>query len=271
MVKKLLTALLLLTLLPCAALAGGVFDDADLFTSSEISALEATIEDMWDAYAVDVFVLTSEDAPYNRSLDYADLFYEENSKAADGLVYFIDMRNRVPTISTSGSMIDLITDDRLNVLLDAGYDDLARGRYGDAAKAVLRQLGSYLRQGRVEGSYRYDAETSQRLTNRYNTLTAGEAGIAALAGLVVAGAFVLAIERSYQLKGGTYRYNLAENASRSLTEDEERFLRQHVTRRVNPPPPPTSSSSGGHGGGSGSAVHHSSGGGSHGGGSGRHF
>lgn len=281
MVKKLLglmTACLLL-LLPCAALAEArVFDDADLFTASEIQELEAYIDKLREDYQMDVAVLTSMDAPLNRSLDYADAFYESYGlgmgKDEAGFLFFIDMRNRVPTIYTYGVMIDYITDHRLETLLDAGYDDLARGRYGSAAMDVLRQLNVYLRQGREAGSFRYDAVTGERLTGLYNPLTSGEMLIAAIAGLAVAAIFVKSVTGSYQLKGGTYRYNVAGNASRTLTRDEEQFVTQRVTRQVRPPVSTGgggSHSGGSHSSGHGSAVHHSSGGRSFGGGSGRKF
>lgn len=266
MVKKLTLALLAL-LWPVFALAESVYDECGLFTAGEIQQMEEAVDEIREDYGMDVLVLTSERARLNRSLDFADNFYDESGAGEDGMVYFIDMRNRVPAISTSGEMIDLITDRRLEKLLDAGYDDLSRGRYGEAVLTTLRQLKTYLRQGREEGSYRYDAVTGERLTGRYNRLTSLEALVAAAAGLIAAGAFIASVAGRYQMKGGVNHYNLADNASRTLTRDDERFLHQTVMRHRNDPPP---SSHGGNGG-SGSGVHTSSGGQTHGGGSGRHF
>ena len=274
MVKRLicLLAACLMLMMPIAALADArVFDDANLFTSAEIQQLEAYAEQLWADYGMDVLVLTSEKAPLNDSLDFADLFYEDHAVSEDGLVYFIDMRNRVPTISTSGKMIDYITDYRLDVLLDAGYDDLARGRYGSAAMTVLRRLNTYLGQGREEGSYRYDAVTGVRLTEEYNRLTSYEIAIAAVVGAAVAMIIVASVSGSYSLKGGTYRYDLNGNAARTLTRDEEQFVTQRVTRHRNEPTHTSSGSHTSHSSGRGSSVHHSSSGRSHGGGSGRKF
>ena len=275
MVKRLicLLAACLMLMLPLAALADGrVYDEANLFTSAEIQQLEAYAEQLWEDYEMDVLVLTSEKAPLNRSLDYADLFYEQNADSEDGLVFFIDMNNRVPTISTSGGMIDIVTDQRLDVLLDAGYNDLARGRYGSAAMAVLRQVRTYLGQGRQEGSYRYDAVTGVRLTETYNTLTSGELLVALIAGVAVAGVIIASVSGGYQLKGGTYRYDMNANISKNLTRDEEQFVTQRVRRQVRQAAPAsTGSSSSFHSSGRGSSVHHSSSGGTHGGGSGRKF
>ena len=274
MVRKLLCLLAAcLLLIPSMALAEQwVYDNANLFTGAEIQELEAYIAELRENYGMDVMVLTSEDAPLDQSLDYADIFYERHASSEDGMVYFIDMSNRVPTISTSGEMIDMITDRRLNKLLDVSYDELARGRYGDSAMAVLRQLNTYLRQGREEGSYRYDAVTGQRLTASYNRLTSYEIALAAVVGAAVALIIVASVAGSYQLKGGTYRYDLNGNTTRTLTRDEERFVTQRVTRQVRQAAPAGGGSHTSHSSsGRGSSVHHSSSGHSHGGGSGRKF
>lgn len=270
MVKKLLSLLMVCLLLtPLAALAEGrVFDDAKLFTASEIQELEAYADRLWADYRMDVLVLTSEDALLNDSQDYADLFYERTASSEDGMVYFIDMRNREQTISTSGLMIDYITDRRLNALFDAASGNLSRGSYGGAAMAVLKRLNTYLGQGREEGSFRYDAETGMRLTASYNRLTSYEVAIAAVVGAAVAMIIVASVSGSYQLKGGTYRYDLSGNTARELTRDEEQFVTQHVTRQVHQAAPASGGSHhSGHSSGRGSSVHHSSSGRSHGGGS----
>lgn len=282
MVKKLLCLMVVcLLLVPCSALAESrVFDNANLFTTSEIQELEAYIEQLRADYQMDVAVLTSNDAPLNKSFDYAQKFYINNDLGMGddytGFLYFIDMHNREPWICTSGVMIDYINDSRRDTLLDVGYNDLARARYGSAAMTVLRQLNVYLRQGREAGSFRYDAVTGERLSGLYNPLTAGEMVAAAIAGFVVAAIIVASVSGSYQLKGGTYRYSVTENTSRSLTKDEEQFVTQRVTRHARQPVHTGSSSHGSshstsRSSGKGSAVHHTSSGRSFGGGGGRKF
>lgn len=272
MVKKLLCLLTVaLLLIPGMALASGaVYDNANLFTASEIQDMEAYIAKLREDYGMDVLVLTSRDARLNRSQDDADLFYEQHATTEDGFLYFIDLRNREQTISTSGMMIDFITNRRLNGLFDAASYDLSRERYGSATMAVLRQLNTYLMQGREEGSFRYDAETGWRLTPSYNKLTVYEIALAAVVGIAVAMIIVASVSGSYSLKGGTYHYNMGDNASRTLTRDEEHFVSQRVTRQVRQPAPaPGSNAHGYHASGNskGSAVHRSSSGHSHGGGS----
>lgn len=280
MVKKLVCLLAVcLLLIPCAALAETrVFDEANLFTAAEIQEMEAYIEQIRTDYQVDVAVATSDSVPMNRSQAYSDDFYASHDFGMGedhaGLLFLIDMSNRVPVITTDGVMIDYITDSRLENLLDAGYNDLRMGRYGSASMRTLKQLGAFLREGRQKGSFRYDLETGKRLSGLYNPLTSGEMLVAALAGLAVAAIFVASVSARYQLKGSTYRYNLADNASRSLTREDEQFIRQFVTRQARQPVTTSHTGSGSGGSrssGMGSAVHRSSSGRSFGGGTGRKF
>lgn len=272
--KRLLALIAALLLLPCIALASSrVIDDAGLFSESEIAQMEELIASMREAYQMDVVVLTSEDAGYKDSQDFADLYYENHGYGIGdddaGLLYLIDMRNRVPCISTTGTMADYITDSRLEELFDCSYDQLKAGQYGQSTLTLLRKLESFLRAGRQEGSFRYDRETGKRLSGVYNPLTGGETLAALAAGLAVAFILYKSITARYSLKGGTYRYNLAANGSCRLTRNDETFLRQSVSvvrHDTNP-----GGSGGGHSGGGGSAMHTSSSGTSHGGGVGKGF
>ncbi|MDO4483630.1 MAG: TPM domain-containing protein [Clostridia bacterium] len=280
MVKRIAALLLLLMLVPIFAMAErpAVVDDAGLFTDSQIERLERIIHDIRTKYQMDAVVLTTNDVPYgsDRAVqDYADLWYERNGYGMgpddSGFLYMIDMHNRMQIISTSGMMIDYINDNRRESLLDTGGRYLSAGRYGNAAIAVMEQLGSMLAEGRQKGQFRYDAETGKRLSGVYNPLTAAEMGIAAAAGIAAAFIFAGSVSAVYSLKGSTYRYNAAKAAQRSLSQDDVRFTHETVTR-VRKAEPSSRGGGGGFGGGGGmgSSVHRSSSGRSHGGG-GRHF
>ena len=272
--------LLVLLLLPAAGFAAGrVTDECGLFTQEEIAAIEAEIDEIRQTYQMDVAVLTTTKVPDNRSsssedqtMAYADRYYEEQGYGMGedraGLLYLIDMHNRVSYVSTAGIMIDYIDEDREEELLGAADDDLAARRYGRATLSLLRKLKSILSRGIREGHFRFDDVTGERLTGLYNKLTTGELAVAALVG---AGAGLLALGAvlgRYKRMAGTYRFDKATQSAVSLTRNEKTFLRSRVSR--------TRISSGGSGGrfgggsGSGSGVHISSGGMSHGGG-GHHF
>ena len=272
MMKRMACLLLaLLMLLPCAAQAGAMVDDAaGLFTADEIQRIETVIQRIREKYQMDAVVVTSYSVGYNDSQDFADLYYERGGYGlgddAAGLLYLIDMNNRVPCISTSGVMIDYITDSRLEELFDCSYNELTWGAYGDSALALLEKLEVFLEAGRVEGSFRYDAQTGKRLSGLYNKLTMAEMGLAALAAMGVALVMWTTVSASYNMKGGSFRCEHAVESSRHLIRDDEVFLRKEVTRTKN-----VQVQSGGGRSGSGSSVHRSSSGGFHGGGVGRKF
>lgn len=281
MVKRILCLLMLILLLPCAALANEmVIDDANLFSSYEINDMEQIIQRIEAEYQMDILVLTTYDVPqtYNDYAiqDYADNYFDQHGyglgEDGAGLLYMIDMTNRAPCISTSGVMIDYITDDRRDTLFNVSYDRLAMGDYGRAAVALLQSLERFLEEGRLEGSFRYDAETGQRLSGLYNALTGTEMLIAAAVGLAVAAGMYASVSGKYSLKGSTYRYDRMANTNCQFTKNEEQYLRQS-TNVIRNATNNGGRSGGGYSGGSGrgSSVHHSSGGSSHGGGVGRRF
>ncbi|MBQ8556502.1 MAG: TPM domain-containing protein [Clostridia bacterium] len=284
MVKKLLCILLLL-LVPVLALADAlseladtqVIDDAGLFTPSELADMAEIIDQVERDHQVDIVVLTTWDVPddYSESMyrvrDYADNFYDNGGYGMgeddSGMLILLDMNNRVMWLSTGGVMIDYITDSREEDILDAASFGLSVGDYGDAMIAALKETRSFMNKGRLEGTFRYDEVTGQRLSGMYNALTGAEAVLAGIAGVAAAAVFVLVVKSRYSLAGSTYSYDLETNAECELTRDNEQYLRQTVTRHAR-----SSGNGGGSGGGrsGGSGVHRSSGGVSHGGG-GRRF
>ncbi|MBQ8312630.1 MAG: TPM domain-containing protein [Clostridia bacterium] len=180
MVKRILCMLLLALLLPCAALANEmVIDDAKLFSSYEISDMEQIIQRIEAEYQMDILVLTTYDVPQTYSdyaiQDYADNYFDQHGyglgEDSAGLLYMIDMTNRAPCISTSGVMIDYITDDRLDTLFNASYDDLCNGNYGKATIVLLNTLESQMEQGIPDGSFRYNAETGMILNESSKSIS----------------------------------------------------------------------------------------------------
>ena len=272
MVRRLL-ALLMLLWLPVTALAQNpaVVDDANLFSTQEEAEIQEKAMEIIQRYQVDVVVVTSYAPQKGKSLAFADDYYDRNGYGVGedeaGLLYLIDMSNRVPTISTKGIMIDYITDSRLEELFDCSYDALAAGDYARSTMQLLNRLESFLADGIQEGSFRYDKATGKRLTGLYNALTSGELLVAVLAGIGVALGMIALIAGKYQLRTSTYHYDLQEHSSFHADVDQERYIRSTVVHRAKPQ---HTGHPGGRGGG-GSGVHTSSGGGVHGGGSGRGF
>lgn len=247
-----------------------VFDYAGLMSESEISELEALISGMRSAYNMDFVVLTSNDAASGESMAYADDFYDYNGFGVgtewDGFLFFIDMNNRVPTISTCGLMIRYVTDARLNALLDTSYNYLAEDQFASAAYMTLSQLEGFIQEGIPSDQYNIDEYGNTDYyyeTEPMRALTGTEFLIALGIGLVCALILFSSVKYRYGLKGSTYKYNLNGNTVVNITGATDVYLRTNVVKVRK-----QSSSSGG---GSRSSTHSSSSGRSHGGGSGRSF
>jgi uncharacterized protein len=243
-----------------------VFDNAKLMSQSEIDRLEGTIKLLKSQYKMDFVVLTSSDVPIDKSHDFADDFYDNNGFGAgddfSGILFLIDMNNRLVTVSTSGLMIRYLTDARLNTLLDAVTPNLTGGKYGEAAYIALVQLSVYLTNGIPGNQYNQDEEGNIDRYVKPRAVTLGEAAIALLVGLLSGVILYFAVHHAYAMKGSVYKYDLQKNTTVTVTGATDVYLRTQVTRT----PRASSTGSGGIGGGM-SSTHRSSSGRIHGGGS----
>lgn len=259
---------------------GQVIDAVGALSADTIYLITQEIEAIERKHQVDVVVLVTDDVPKDYSDNlwrverYADDFYDNGGYGMgedfSGILYLIDLNNRVQYISTGGVMMQYISDYREERIFDAAETYLYRSDWGGAALAAVRQISRYMAEGREKGVFLYDRDTGERLSGYHNPLEMYEILIA-LGGGVVVGLIVCgSVSSSYNLKGSTYRYDVAGKASCSLTRDDEQFIRQSVSRAARSSG--SSSMGGGHSGGrsGGSGVHRSSSGRSHGGG-GRRF
>ena len=267
----------LLSVLSClwasVALADGdrVFDRAELFTASEVQELEQEIQSFQEATGMDFVIVTSNESHKGSAQQIADAFYEQGGFGLDeeksGILYYIDMDDRYHYLSTTGAMIDYMTDARIENAIDEVTRYLSAGAYAQGASQMISIVRQYIRDGIPEGQYRYDAVTGQRLTARHKALTKNEIILALVIGFAVCLIYVACVRSRYSLKGSTYHYSYQDNGSMKLTDQEDTYLRTTTTRVRKPDPP---ENTGSHGGGGGSGVHTSSSGTSHGGGGG-HF
>lgn len=267
----------LLSVLSClwasAALADGdrVFDRAELFTASEVQELEQEIQAFQEETGMDFVIVTSNESHKGSAQQIADAFYEQGGFGLDeeksGILYYIDMDDRYHYLSTTGAMIDYMTDARIENAIDEVTRYLSAGAYAQGASQMISIVRQYVRAGIPEGQYRYDVVTGQRLTARHKALTKNEILLALVIGLAVCLIYVACVKSRYSLKGSTYHYSYQDNGSMKLTDQEDTYLRTTTTRVRKPDPP---ENTGSHGGGGGSGVHTSSSGTSHGGGGG-HF
>lgn len=238
-----------------------VNDEAGLFTTDQIQSLEQQAEKLNEKIKGRVLIVTTT-SNSEEPRDFADNYLRDAvGNDQNGSVLLLDMGQREIYISTSGNMIDYLTDSRIDSILDDVYDQMTNAAYYNAAKAYLSKSATYVEDGVPGGHYRVDEETGK--ITRYKVLTTVEIIIAVVLALILSLVFYFVTVSRYQLKSGIYKYPFREKSSIKLTEKTDRLTNSFVTtRRIPKSPPP--------GSGGGGSTTHSCGGGTFGGG-GRSF
>lgn len=280
----LLLALLFLIAAPASVYAASgsdgrdrVIDNANLFTAKEKKSLEEQVKDARDTSGMDLVVLTINDADGKTAQAYADDYYDQNDFGTgsdhSGALYLIDMDNREIAISTLGRMTRYLTDERIDSILDAAYEKVAKGQYAASAKTAISKIASFVEAGIPDGQYKYDSQTGKadyykkRSITWYNVLFAlGAAGVIAILPCI-------ATVNQYKMKSAhrqalNYRMSYRSGSAFAFHNSNDLFVNRIVTqRRIQ------RDSNSGYGGGRGggfsgrSTTHRSSSGRSHGGGS----
>lgn len=149
-----------------------MYDDAALLSDEEQQSLSEEITNLQETTGWEVYVLTTEDAQGKTAREYADDFYDTTATGDDGVVFLIDMDNREVTISTAGEAIYYLNDDRIDDILDNGYDYVVDGEYASCFSSMLSDAEYYYEVGVPSDAYTYDEETGE--IHYYHVLTLGE-------------------------------------------------------------------------------------------------
>jgi len=241
-----------------------VDDQAGLYTAGEVAALKDTAQALGNAYAMDIVIVTTDDTGGKSARDYADDYFDYNGygvgEERDGVLYLLDMEHREVYISTSGQAIRILTDARIDSILDDVFaGGLSEGDYYGGTEAFLTATGNYLAAGVPEGQYTVEERGP-------NTLTFKELIIGGIVAVLVAGAYTEKIVKAYKGKPKPAIFDVNQNSQVNLSVVSDTLVNSRVFSRAIPRVEAGSSS--GHG--TRSTVHHSSSGRSHGGG-GRRF
>lgn len=223
-------------------------DQADLFSNEQKTQIESELQQFHKKTGMTGVVVTTNNAEGKTSQDYADDFYDDNRYGTDkensGFLLLLDLDNRKVYLSTTGKMIKLLSDRRIERILDQSVPYMGDQQYAKAATTAIQEIEHY-----------YDRDQPG--------FTPLKIMIACAAGILTALAFFLFIQSRYHLKSGTYQYPYHDKGSVHLTDQSDIFITSFITtRRI-----PRNNNSGG---GGGSSTHTSSGGSTHGGG-GRSF
>ncbi len=125
----------------------GVIDDGDLLTDEEEEQLTQYIEDISAKHGVHVLALTvSHKKGYSNndigSISYASSFYdkyvEDSSIDSPGFMVMLDMENHFLYIHTSNNVIDWVSAEDCDDILDDTYDLAGADKYYDALYQTIR-------------------------------------------------------------------------------------------------------------------------------------
>ena len=262
-----------------------VFDQAGLFSETEIIQLEEKIAQCTKRTKMDVVIVSAYADGERSAEEYADDYYDYGGfgvgKKASGvlLLYYMDGPGQPGGecyISTAGTMINMLTDERIESILDDVYGDLGNRDFAGATEHFLEDVKAYVKEGVESGQYTYDRDTGEIV--RYHSIRLYEVAIAMVIAGILAGSVCLDIKKRYAMKQSSREVSNSLQAYRAdcafhFSVAGDKMVNKYV--RSVPIPRNTSSGSGGRGhSGSSSAgrstIHTSSSGSSHGGG-GRRF
>ncbi len=255
-----------------------VFDGAGLFSSGEIEELEEVVAEVREEAGFDAAVMTTDDSEGKSARMYAADRYDElglgEGSDQSGVLYLIDMDNREIYLLTTGEAIRILTDARIETILDAAYEEVADGNYAASARTALENVAYYAKKGIVSGQYNYDEETGR--ISVYRSVSIIEFLLALIVSAAVAGGAVMKVKRSYNMEEDPKQlagYNMAYRASSEfqMAGNKDQLLNTFVTTMLIANAVSNGRPGGRSGGSSGrSTTFHGSSGRSHGGG-GRKF
>ena len=121
-----------------------VHDMADLLTDEEENDLQNLLADLSSIHGGNHLIVTTDDVEGKTSMEYADDFFDYKGYGPDGSLLLINMEDREWWISTTGFMIDVLTDSDISRLGDAVTDDLKNESYYEGFREYIRNLNSEL-------------------------------------------------------------------------------------------------------------------------------
>lgn len=243
-----------------------VEDRAGCLTDEQERLLDQDARDLGGSYNMDLVIVTTQDTEGKSTVDYADDYFDDHGYGAgpenSGVLFLIDLEHREVYISTTGTAISYLTDERIENILDAVFDGgLADGDYYGAARAFLSATAGYLQAGIPENQYTEEEQGPNRLTWSEALLGVLLSGLSALV-------FYIKTRSRYRAKPQTPVFEFRKNSVLHFSEVQDNLVKTFVTTRLIPN---SVQRTGGLGSGSGRSTVHRSGSGRMHGGGGRKF
>lgn len=134
--------------LPVSAAENSIDDDAQLLTPDQINQLKQEIQPLEEKTKASVFIVTTNNNTYGDEQEFADHYLlNKVGKDQNAILFLIDMDLRKVYISTSGNMIDYMTDARIDDTLDKVMDGMSQGNYFAAAQTFVQETQAFVDKG----------------------------------------------------------------------------------------------------------------------------
>lgn len=124
-----------------------IADGAALFSSEEINTIEASCDSIEQRYATSVYIVTSDKIGENNNYEsYMDSIGNDENAPKNLVLLFISMKEnqRVYNIFGYGKAEKMLTNSRLNKILDAMYADIKGGAYYEAIDTFCDETMTYM-------------------------------------------------------------------------------------------------------------------------------
>lgn len=250
MIKQALAALaasvvLFASVMP--ALAEGeqrVFDNADILTDREEQLLEESIADFTAEYEADLVILTERDSSVSDPELHAQDYYDEQGfgvgEERSGMILYVNMSTREVVACASGETKYTLSNQRLDYVVDAGFDQLADGNYADSFLAMIDNAASWMPRGEDPNAGNPNHYYTPVYEQREYPVVFLFAGVAL--GLISGGVMYKTIAKQYAAVSREATYQTQENTHLNLNRDNDVLIDTRMTSRLIQNP---SSSSGG--------------------------
>ncbi len=152
MKRNLIACVILLSLsqiIPAQPLPGKVYDDAELFTPTQIETLNKNAQALVNEIKVDLIIVTTYFTESKSSMEYADDYFDYHGfgigPSRDGMLMLINMDTREVWISTHSLALDYFKDSDIESLLDNIFVPLKERNYFGAAQEFLNNAAQHIR------------------------------------------------------------------------------------------------------------------------------
>ncbi len=252
-------------------LSFSLFDQANLLSTSEADSLIEQGNDLVRRHEeINVAVITTDDAEGKEPVTYGDDFFEAHNLGYgygfNGVYLLIDMDNRNYRIGTFGKAIDILTDARIETVLDEMNPGMVDGDYYDALNKGLASVDNFITLGIPQGN-----EVQPKSYHVAPLQLIASLGAFTVVGLGTGLGYRTKVRKEYDRFATRPAYDSAKEATADYAVIADNVIDKQVVHVYAPVQKSSSVSRSGGGFGGGGSSTHSTGGGRSAGGGGRSF